>query len=345
MEGNIGLTPVSSLGEFGLIDRITEGFSARNPGIIKGPGDDCAVLDKDESFYTLLSTDIMAEGVHFDLSYAPLKHIGYKAVSSNVSDISAMNGRSTGILVSIGFSNRFSLEAIDELFSGIRAACDFYNITLLGGDTSSSRQGLFISVTVVGEVEKDKVVYRSGAQEHDLICVSGNLGGALAGLKVLQREKDLFLNNPGIQPDLTGFEFVVERQLKPEARTDIIASLSEVAVLPTAMIDISDGLSSDILHICKQSKRGAVLYQNKLPVDYETDKVAESFESTGSTYALNGGEDYELLFTVSIHDFEKLKGLKDISVIGHMTGTNSPVYIEASDGTQMEVIAQGWSHF
>jgi thiamine-monophosphate kinase len=346
MENNsLGLTSIASLGEFGLIDRITDGFILSNGSVIKGPGDDCAVMEKNDKEFYVVSTDILAEGVHFDLSYSPLKHLGYKAVAVNVSDIAAMNGTCTGILVSIGMSNRFSVEAVDELYSGIRAACNFYQIALMGGDCSSSKQGLFLSITAIGVVPKDRVTYRHGAREHDLICVSGTLGASLAGLKVLQREKQVFLDNPGIQPDLSGFEFVVEKQLKPEARTDVVVALKEYDILPTAMMDISDGLSSDLLHICKESKCGALIYQGKLPVDYETDKVAESFDSTGSTYALNGGEDYELLFTVPLADFEKLKQVKDISVIGHITAENAGVYVETADGMQVELTANGWSHF
>lgn len=341
---NPALTPLSELGEFGLIQRLTSPFEVKEP-LIVGPGDDCAVWDKNDSEYNLVSTDVLAEGVHFDLSYVPLKHLGYKAVAVNVSDICAMNGHAWGILVSIAFSNRFSVEAIEELYAGIQTACSRYGLQLLGGDTSSSQQGLMISVTVLGSVEKEKLARRSTARENDLICVSGDLGAAFAGLSVLQREKKVFMENPGIQPDLSGFEYVVERQLKPEARVDIIEDLRSAGILPGAMIDLSDGLSGDLMHICKASRCGAVVYQDKLPIDIETDKTATQFGSTGSTYALNGGEDYELLFTVPLADYKKVSEMKDIRVIGHIQEAGSGILLETSTGERIDLHSGSFRHF
>lgn len=341
---NPGLTPLTEIGEFGLIQRLTAPFQVQFP-LIVGPGDDCAVWEKNESEFNLVSTDVLAEGVHFDLSYVPLKHLGYKSVAVNVSDICAMNGHAWGILVSVAFSNRFSVEAIEELYAGIHTACSRYRLQLLGGDTSSSQQGLMISVTVLGSVEKTKLARRSTARENDLICVSGDLGAAFAGLSVLQREKKVFLDNPGIQPDLSGFEYVVERQLKPEARVDIISDLNAAGIFPSAMIDLSDGLSGDLKHICKASHCGAVVYQDKLPIDIETDKTATQFGSTGSTYALNGGEDYELLFTVPLTDYKKISEMKDIRVIGHMQEAASGILLETSTGERIDLHSGSFNHF
>jgi len=343
---NVSLTPVSDIGEFQLIDKITQGFSLKNSAVKKGPGDDCAVWDKDELYFNLASSDLLAEGVHFDLSYCPLKHLGYKAVAVNVSDICAMNGKAWGILVNIAFSNRFSTEAIEELYNGIRVACENYNITLLGGDTSTSQSGLIISVTVLGEVEKSKITYRSGAQTNDLVCVSGNLGAAFAGLMILKREKEIFLQNSEIQPDLQGFEYVIERQLKPEARIDIIALLEELNIIPSAMIDISDGLSSEILHICNSSGgKGVSLYQDKIPVEMETSAVAETFNQSGHTYGLNGGEDYELLFTLPMKYIDQIKDRKEFTLLGHITDVGSACELVNTSGQSLDIKTTGWNHF
>lgn len=340
-----GLTPLTALGEFGLINRLTRNFNPPDNNLIIGPGDDSAVWPKNETEYNLISTDVLAEGIHFDLSYCPLKHLGYKAVAVNVSDICAMNGKAWGILVSIGFSNRFSVEAIEELYAGVHAACQKFGLVLMGGDTSSSNQGLFISISVLGFVDKNKLVLRSGAKMNDLICVSGDLGAAFAGLQMLQREKKVFLDNPNVQPDLAGYEYVVERQLKPEPRVDIIDDLDKEKIIPTSMIDLSDGLSGDLLHICESSNCGAVIYQNKLPVDHETDKVAEQFSNSGSTYALNGGEDYELLFTIPLIEFSKVKDKSNIKVIGHIQSATDGVQLETDKGERIDLKANSWSHF
>lgn len=342
---NIALTPISDLGEFGLIEKITAPFSFAQDFVMKGPGDDCAVWEKDAHTWNLISTDILAEGVHFDLAYVPLKHLGYKSVAVNVSDICAMRGSAWGITVSIAVSNRFPLEAVEELYAGIKLACDHYQITLLGGDTTSSKQGLMISVSVLGTVSKENITLRSGAKKTDLICVSGDLGAAYAGLMILQREKEVFKQNPEIQPDLSGFEYVVERQLKSEARVDIIDLLNQNDIQVTAMIDLSDGLSSDLNHLCKNSQVGALLYQDKIPVDLETGKAAEQFSQTAYTYALNGGEDYELLFTVPVTEFEKVNNLKGISIIGYCTDAAEGVHLQTSSGQWVEIKNSGWNHF
>lgn len=340
-----GLTPLTVLGEFGLINKLTKNFKSQDNNLIVGPGDDCAVWNKNESEYNLISTDVLAEGIHFDLSYCPLKHLGYKAVAVNVSDICAMNGKAWGILVSIGMSNRFSVEAVEELYSGIHSACEKFGLVLMGGDTSSSNQGLFISISVLGSVSKNKLVLRSGAKVNDLICVSGDLGASFAGLQMLQREKKVFLENPNVQPDLTGYEYVVERQLKPEPRIDIIDEFDNENILPTSMIDLSDGLSGDLLHICAASNCGAVIYQNKLPVDHETDKVAEQFSNTGATYALNGGEDYELLFTIPLSEFSKVKDMNNIKVIGHIQSAADGIQLESDKGERIDLRTNSWTHF
>ncbi|MDP6908747.1 MAG: thiamine-phosphate kinase, partial [Flavobacteriales bacterium] len=292
-------TELSELGEFGLIDRIARSAELNQKSSIKGIGDDAAVLGTEKK-KTLVTTDLLLEGIHFDLSYAPLKHLGYKAVAVNLSDIYAMNGKPTQITVSLGLSSRFSLEAIDELYTGILLACEKYNVDLVGGDTSSSVSGLTISVTAIGEVDEDNIVYRNGAKETDLICVSGDLGAAYLGLQLLEREKKIFEDNPEIQPDLTGHDYVLERQLKPEARADIIDILELEKVKPSAMLDVSDGLSSDLMHICTQSDVGCRVYVDKIPVDHTAVNAAEELNIDPTTCALNGGEDYELLFTVDI---------------------------------------------
>jgi thiamine-monophosphate kinase len=334
-------TELSSLGEFALIDRIAEAIELKNPDSIKGIGDDAAVIANGE-LMTVVTTDMLVEGVHFDLMFHPLKHLGYKAVSVNVSDIYAMNATPKQILVSIALSNRFSMEAVEELYEGINLACERYNVDLVGGDTTSSTSGLILSVTAIGVSSKEELVYRSGAKENDLLCVSGDLGGAYVGLQLLEREKKIFLDNPKIQPDLSSNEYILERQLKPEARKDIIDKLREVGVKPTSMIDISDGLSSETLHLCKHSKLGCTIYEDKIPIDPQTFDRAREFNLDPTVCALNGGEDYELLFTVKQEDYEKLRSHIDVSIIGHMTDAASGVNLIDKSGNVVKLIAQGW---
>jgi thiamine-monophosphate kinase len=335
-------TELSELGEFGLIDRLTQNISLENESSLYGIGDDAAVIDN-KGKLTLVSTDLLVEGVHFDLSYTPLKHLGYKAAVANISDIAAMNGTAKQLLVGLSVSNRFPVEALEELYDGIRQACKVYNVDLVGGDTTSSLKGLFLSITVVGEAGPGEVVYRHTARENDLICVSGDLGGAYMGLLLLEREKAAFHGDPNMQPDLEGFDYILERQLKPEPRTDIVRLLKESHIRPTAMIDISDGLGSEILHICKGSKLGCRIYEEKIPIDPTTINMAGIFNIGPATAALNGGEDYELLFTVDQKDFEKIRAIPGISVIGHMTELSLGVNLVASDGALVEITAQGWN--
>ncbi|AYQ34248.1 thiamine-phosphate kinase [Runella sp. SP2] len=337
-------TELSTLGEFGLIERINQQFTPTLPQTIKGIGDDAAVIDTGSDEYTLVSTDMLIEGVHFDLSYAPLKHLGYKAVAVNVSDIAAMNGTPRQITVSIGLSNRFSVEAIDELYAGIQTACEAYKVDLVGGDTSASRSGLVLSVTAIGTVKKDKIAYRSGAQPNDVICVTGDLGAAYLGLQLLEREKREFLENPNMQPQLEDKAYLVGRQLKPEARTNIIYELNDAGLVPTSMIDVSDGLASEILHLCKQSGTGAQIFEEHIPVADETFLTADEFKLSPLTAALNGGEDYELLFTIKQTDYEKIKNSPHISFIGFMTNDPSAVEIVTKGGGRFPVQAQGWQH-
>lgn len=337
-------TELESLGEFGLIDKLTEGFELKQPSSIKGVGDDAAVIDCGDH-YQVVSTDMLVEGVHFDLSYVPIQHLGYKAVVVNLSDIYAMNAEATQITVSIAVSNRFSLEALEELYAGINRACKLYNVDLVGGDTTSSLSGLVISITAIGVVSKDQIAYRSGGQENDLLVVSGNLGGAFMGLQVLEREKQIFKENPQLQPVLEGVDYILERQLKPEARKDIIHYLNDLGVLPTSMIDISDGLVSEVMHLCKASNLGCAIYDEKLPIDHETHKVALEFELDPSTCALNGGEDYELLFSIKQTDFEKIKGNQFMTIIGHFTDKGSGMNVIDRGGVSIEMKAQGWNHF
>jgi thiamine-monophosphate kinase len=334
-------TELFELGEFGLIEKLTENIIIRQKGTVKGVGDDAAVLDIKDKL-TLVSTDLLIEGVHFDMTYTPLKHLGYKAAVVNFSDIIAMNGTPTQITVSISVSNRFSLEALEELYSGVMLACEKYNVDLVGGDTTTSLHGLYISVTALGEVSKDKVVYRSTAKKGDLICVTGDLGAAYMGLMILEREKQVFKSDPNLQPDFEGNEYILGRQLKPEARQDILKVLEGTKVTPTAMIDISDGLASDIMHICKGSELGCKLYEDKLPISQEVMKAAMQFKISSTTAALNGGEDYELLFTIAQDDYEKIKDIMGISVIGHMTEQQEGMSIIADNGEQIELKAQGW---
>lgn len=337
-------TELEELGEFGLINKLTENFSMKNPSSLLGVGDDCAVLDNDEQV-TLITTDMLVEGIHFNMMYTPLKHLGYKAVAVNVSDVCAMNGKAEQITVSIGVSNRFPLEALEELYEGIRIACNHYGVDLIGGDTTSSVSGLLISVTAIGKAKKEDVVYRSGAKEHDLLVVTGDLGGAYIGLQVLEREKEVYKANPNIQPDLEGHDYIIQRQLKPEARIDIIKYLKELDVKPTSMIDISDGLASEIMHICKSSKVGCHIYDEKIPIDAQTSMTAIDFNLDPSICALNGGEDYELLFTVRQEDYDKIKGNPHMTVIGHMTNEKDGKYFIDKNGSAIELSAQGWDHF
>ncbi len=335
-------TSIAKLGEFGLIKRLTDHVKLTHKSTIKGVGDDAAVLEFNKK-QVLVSTDLLIEGVHFDLSYMPLKHLGYKAVMVNLSDIYAMNGTATQITVSLAISNRFSLEAIEELYAGIHLACATYNVDLVGGDTSSSNTGLLISITALGEVEKKDVVYRNGAQANDLLVVSGDLGAAYLGLQVLEREKQVFKANPNAQPELDNYTYLVERQLKPEARKDIPKLLKELDVKPTAMIDISDGLSSEIIHICQQSNTGCNLFEDKIPLDPQVIATCEEFNIDSTTVALSGGEDYELLFTIDASDYPKIKANPNLTVIGHLTEQNEGMHLVTRANQKIELTAQGWN--
>ena len=335
-------TSLSELGEFGLIKHLTQSFDIQQKSTIKGVGDDAAVLAiKDKNI--LVTTDLLVEGVHFDLSYMPLKHLGYKAVVVNVSDIYAMNGIATQITVSIAVSNRFTLEAVEALYEGIQLACKTYNVDLVGGDTTSSTKGLLISITAIGEAKKENIVYRNTAKPNDLLVVTGDLGAAYLGLQVLEREKRVFEVNPNSQPDLTNYSYLVEKQLKPEARKDMVELLAALDVKPTAMIDISDGLSSEILHLCTQSKVGCNLYEEKIPLDPQVIATCEEFDLNSTTIALSGGEDYELLFTISQNDFPKIKGNPHLTVIGHITDESNGVNLVTRAGQQIKLTAQGWN--
>ncbi|WKW46273.1 thiamine-phosphate kinase [Myroides sp. JBRI-B21084] len=335
-------TALAQLGEFGLINHITQNFTIQQQSTIKAIGDDAAVLDF-KSKKTLVTTDFLVEGVHFDLSYMPLKHLGYKAVVVNISDVCAMNATPTQITVSIAVSNRFPLEAIEELYEGIRLACQFYKVDLIGGDTTSSTTGLLISVTALGEANKSEIAYRSGANENDLLVVTGDIGSAYMGLQVLEREKQVFLVNPNNQPDLENYSYIVERQLKPEARTDVKDLLAKLNVQPTAMIDVSDGISSEIMHICKASNVGCNLYEEKLPLDPQFINVCEEFNLDSTTIAINCGEDYELLFTIAMTDFDKIKGNPNFTVIGHMTAQQEGMHLITRENTKLPLKARGWN--
>lgn len=335
-------TSLSELGEFGLIEHITKHFKASHASTIKAVGDDAAVVDASEK-QTLITTDLLVEGVHFDLSYMPLKHLGYKAVMVNLSDVYAMNGSAEQITVSIAVSNRFPLEAIEELYAGIQLACETYTIDLIGGDTTSSTKGMLISITAIGKANKEDIVYRNGAKESDLIVVTGDLGAAYLGLQVLEREKQVFQVDPKNQPDLDSYAYLIERQLKPEARKDVAGFLKELGVKPTSMIDISDGLSSEIMHICSQSKVGCKIYEDKLPLDPQVISASEEFNMDSTMIALSGGEDYELLFTVPIADFDNIKGNPNFSIIGHVTDQNQGMNLVTRAGQEMELKAQGWN--
>lgn len=335
-------TEISTLGEFGLIERLTAEMPLVNESSRKGVGDDAAVLhygDKE----TLVTTDLLLEGVHFDLTYVPLAHLGYKAAIVNFSDIYAMNGTPKQITVSLGVSKRFSVEDMEQLYAGIRMACANYNVDIVGGDTTSSMTGLTISITCIGEADKDKIVYRSGAQENDLICVSGDLGAAYMGLQLLEREKVAFAGQTDFTPEFGGKEYLLERQLKPEARRDIVASLAQAGIVPTAMMDISDGLSSELLHICKQSNVGCRVYEERIPIDYQTAIMAEELNMNLVTAALNGGEDYELLFTVPLSKHDAVSAIPGVKVIGHMTAPSLGSYLIARDGSEIQLRAQGWN--
>ncbi|HEU5166492.1 MAG TPA: thiamine-phosphate kinase [Chitinophagaceae bacterium] len=334
-------TEISNIGEFGLIEHLTRNIELQNASSIVGVGDDAAVIDHFGK-QTVITTDLLIEGVHFDLMYTPLKHLGYKSVIVNLSDVYAMNATPTQITMSVGISNRFSLEAIDEFYEGVYAACEKYGIDLVGGDTASSQKGFIISVTAIGEVTPDKFVKRSTAQKGDLLCVSGDLGAAYVGLLFLEREKKIFIENPSIQPDLEGEAYVVGRLLKPEARKNIIEFLEKQAITPTAMMDISDGLSSEILHICKQSNLGCILYEEKIPVAEETKNAAFKFEIDPTACALSGGEDYELLFTIHQSDYEKIVLSEEISVIGYMTDAAEGAKIITKGNSTFPITAQGW---
>jgi thiamine-monophosphate kinase len=338
-------TDVTDLGEFGLIERLISPIRHYQDTTILGAGDDAAVISIGEEERMLLSTDTLVEGVHFDLSYVPLKHLGYKAVAVNVSDICAMNGQARQLTVSIAFSNRFSLQAIEELYAGIYAACEAYQVDLVGGDTTSSLSGLMISIAVTGVASTSKVAYRKGASEHDLVVVSGDLGAAYLGLQVLEREKQVFLSHPNIQPDLDGHDYIIGRQLKPEARVDVIRILDELGVVPTSMIDVSDGLASEILHLCKQSDLGCQLYNDKIPIDSQTSLTAIDFNLDPITCAMNGGEDYELLFTIKQNDYDMVRSNPNFTVIGHMTAPGSGNYLVDKNGSMVAIQAQGWNHF
>lgn len=337
-------TEVSSLGEFGLIDHLTKNIEIRNASTIVGVGDDAAVIDHFGK-QTVITNDLLIEGVHFDLMYTPLKHLGYKTVVVNVSDIYAMNAIPTQITLGLGFSNRFSVEALDEFYEGVYAACEHYNVDLIGGDTTSSQKGFIISCTAIGEVAPDRFVKRSGAGKGELICVSGDLGAAYLGLTLLEREKKIFLESPQVQPDLEGEKYIIGRILKPEARKDIIEFFASSNILPTAMIDVSDGLSSEILHICRQSRMGCVLYEDKLPISEETRMAAFKFNLDPTACALSGGEDYELLFTVSQDHYDIIAQNPDISVIGYMTDEEAGKHIFTKGGGKHPVTAQGWNAF
>lgn len=342
-------TEIATLGEFGLIERLTKDIKLENASTLKGVGDDCAVLDyKDKQ--VLVTSDLLMEGVHFDLMYVPLKHLGYKAAMVNFSDVYAMNGWPRQLVVSMALSRRFKVEDIEQIYEGMKLACAHHHVDLVGGDTSTSLTGLALSLTCLGEGEKDKVVYRNGAGDTDLICVSGNLGAAYMGLQLLEREKAVYnqqFQEGKIQgefhPDFSGQEYLLERQLKPEARRDIIERLNKAGVVPTAMMDISDGLSSELMHICRQSTMGCVVYEERLPIDYQTAVAAEQFNLNVSTCALNGGEDYELLFTVKLTDYEKVKEMDDIRIVGHITKADTGLILVTRDGQELSLKAQGWN--
>jgi len=341
---NPSRTSLDKLGEFGLIKHLTKDFELKNPSSLVGIGDDAAVLDF-EGKKTVISTDFLIEGVHFDLSYMPLKHLGYKSVVVNLSDVYAMNAQATQITISIAVSNRFPLEALEDFYAGVATACKVYGVDLVGGDTTSSTTGMLISVTAIGEVSEKKLVMRSGAKENDLLVVTGDLGAAYLGLQVLEREKEVFKVNPKNQPDLEPYSYIVERQLKPEARKDIVELLEKLEVHPTAMIDISDGISSEILHLCEQSDVGCNLFEDKIPLDPTVISTAEEFKMDSTLIALSGGEDYELLFTIDQKEFPKIKGNPNLTVLGHMTHKNEGAHLISRNNSKIRLTAQGWNSF
>ena len=343
-EKAVNTTPISALGEYALIDHLTKGIKIKNKSTVKGVGDDAAVIDIGDK-YQLISTDLLVEGVHFDLAYTPLKHLGYKAVAVNVSDICAMNGEAKQITVGLALSNRFSVEALEELYKGMNLACKHYGVDLVGGDTTTSTSGLMISVTALGEVEKDKITYRSGAKVNDLIVATGDLGAAYLGLQLLKREKEIYIANPKMQPDLGGNDYVLQRQLKPEARIDIVKKLKELKIIPTSMIDISDGLASEILHLSEASNLGVKIFEEKLPILEETKLVAKEFDLNFSNCALNGGEEYELLFSITPNEYELIKKNNiDIKPIGYFTKDKSKKIV-LSNNKEDELKSFGWKHF
>lgn len=339
----INKTEIATIGEFGLIRHLTQSIELKNKSSLYGIGDDCAVLSYPSDKQILVTTDLLMEGVHFDLTYVPLKHLGYKAAMVNLSDIYAMNGTPRQLTISLALSKRFCVEDIEEFYAGLRLACEQHQVDIIGGDTTSSFTGLAISITCIGEADKEQVVYRDGARETDLICVTGDLGAAYMGLQLLEREKTVFKGEEQAQPDFAGKEYILERQLKPEARRDIIEKLAEAGLKPTSMMDISDGLSSELLHICSQSKVGCRIYEEHIPLDYETALMAEELNMNVTTCALNGGEDYELLFTVPIADHEKVTKIKGITLIGHITKPDLGCALITLDGQEFELKAQGWN--
>lgn len=337
-------TEISELGEFGLINQLSEKFNSQHKNTIKGIGDDAAVIDRGD-YFELISTDMLLEGIHFDLSYTPLQHLGYKSVAVNVSDIAAMNGTPKQITVGLALSNRFSVEAVEAIYDGIKAACDDFKVDLVGGDTTSSGAGLVISISVLGEVDQSKITYRSGAKEHDILCVTGDLGGAYIGLQVMEREKQVYLTNPEMQPDINKYNYVVGRILRPKARMDIIHEFDTLDIVPTSMIDVSDGLASEVFHICQQSNVGVAVYEDKLPIDKQAYETAAEFSFDPNTCALNGGEDYELLFTIGQDDFEKVKNHSDIHTIGYIQNQSKGKSFITRNNHAVALEAQGWKHF
>ncbi len=336
------LTNISELGEFGLIDELTKDIKTKNKSTVVGIGDDAAVLNYPEGKQILVSKDLLIEGVHFDMTFMPLKHLGYKSAVVNFSDMAAKNGKPKQMIVGLGVSSKFSLEALKEIYSGMKMACEKYGVDFVGGDTTSSTHGLFISVTVIGEANEKEVVYRSGAKPNDLLCVSGDLGGAYMGLLVLEREKRAFHANPKMQPELEGHDYILQRQLKPEARVDIVDALKKAKILPTSMIDISDGLASEVLHICKASDTGCVIDEEKIPIDQSTFEMAKKFKIVPTVAAMNGGEDYELLFTIDQNDYEKIKAIDEVSIVGYITDKAEGQRLITNDNQSFDIEAQGW---
>ena len=342
----MAFTPIAHLGEFKLIDHLTQGFSPIHDQVLQRVGDDAAVIcPPGNTLAQVITTDVLVEGVHFDLAYAPLSHLGYKSVVVNLSDILAMNAVPYGITVSLAVSSRFTVEALEEFYTGVRLACETYRVDLLGGDTSSSKQGMFISVTAVGQAPKDNIVYRRGAQVNDLICVTGDLGAAYAGFLVLDREKSVYQETPDVQPDLSDYDYVIGRQLKPEIQGPVLTQLAEKGLKPTAMMDISDGLASELHHIAQNSKVGCMVYANKLPIDYQTVQVAEEFQISPTTFAMNGGEDYELLMTLPVSAYQQIAEIRELTIVGKITENPGVVQIALDSGEVADVEAQGWQHF